>query len=317
MTHRHSPSRDDACRILTEVIGGTIEYIQRFTTGLAHYVYDARLDDGRRFVVRLTPPEQAVEFAGALYWYERLKPLGIPLPDLFYEDVRGTRHGVPVMIMERLPGTDLGHVYDGLTDSQKREISAWVVELQKRTATLPLATGFGYALSYDDPELLPTWQDVLLGSLDRSRRYIESAGVVDVEVVDRVASRLDDFGGYLSQIEPVPFLHDTTTKNVIIGDGDPTGIVDVDSLCFGDPLWTLSLTRMALLAHGHDTAYIDHWEHHLDLTAEQHRASLLYTAIHCTAFLSELGQAFNNESAPPVDADYRWHLLMVLDRLIA
>ncbi len=188
---------------------------------------------------------------------------------------RGTRHGFPVMIMERLPGTDLGHVYDRLSDDQKRRISAWVVDLQRRTATLPQGPGFGYAHSYDDPTLLPTWRDVLLASLERSRRRIESAGVVDVEVVERVESRLADFDDYLRRIEPIPFLHDTTTKNVIIdlqGNGAPSGsgIVDVDSICFGDPLFTLALTRMALLAHGHDTAYIDHWERHLNLTAEQH-----------------------------------------------
>ena len=314
---RRSPNRDDARRIL-EAVCGEVEYIERFTTGLAHYVYDAQLGDGRRFVVRLTSPELAGEFAGALYWYERLTPLGIPLPELFYEDIQGTRHGVPSMIMERLPGTDLGHVYSSLSDDQKRWISAWVVDLQRRTATLPQGPGFGYADSYEDPTLLPTWRDVMLGSLERSRRYILSASVVDVEVVDRVAARLAGFDGYLSRIEPVPFLHDTTTKNVIIDErGNPTGIVDVDSLCFGDPLWTLALTRMALLAHGRGTAYTDHWERHLNLTAEQHRASLLYTALHCVAFLAELGQPFNNESAPPVDPEFHRHLMVTIGSLHA
>ncbi len=311
-----TPNPDDASRILTEVMGEHVEYIERFTTGLAHYVYDARLSDQRCFVVRLTPPAQAGEFAGALYWYERLKPLGIPLPELLYEDVGGTQHGVPVMIMERLSGTDLGHVYSSLSDGQKRRLSAWVIDLQRRTAKLPQGPGFGYALSYDDPALLPTWGDVLLGSLERSRSRIESVGVVDVEVVERVATRLDQFDAYLSRIEPIPFLHDTTTKNVIIDAGEPTGIVDVDSICFGDPLFTPALTRMALLAHGHDTAYVNHWERHLSLTPDQRRASLLYTAIHCVAFLSELGQSFNADAAPPVDPTYRRHLRAVLKSLV-
>jgi aminoglycoside phosphotransferase (APT) family kinase protein len=302
-------------------MGGDVEFIERFTTGLAHYVYDARLGDGRCFVVRLTRPEQSEDFAGALYWYERLKPLGVPLPELFYEDVKGTRQGFPVMIMERLPGTDLGHVYSRLSDEQKRRISTWVVDLQRRTATLPPGPGFGYAHSYDDPTLLPSWRDVLLGSLERSRRRIESVGAVDVEVVERIESRLAGFDDYLRRVEPIPFLHDTTTKNVIIdlqGNGAPSGsgIVDVDSICFGDPLFTVALTRMALLAHGHDTGFVDHWERHLNLTADQHAPSMLYTAIHCAAFLSELGQPFNNEAEPPVDPEYHRHLLAVMDGLV-
>ena len=317
MTPQGSPDQDVARRIVEEVIGGAIAHIARFTTGLAHFVYDVRLSDGRRLVVRLTRPEQAGEFTGARYWYERLRPLGIPLPELLYEDVWGTRHGFPIMLLERLPGTDLGHVYAGLSDEQKRRISAWVAELQRRTATLPPGPGFGYAMSYGDPDLLPTWRAVILGSLERSRRRIQSAGAVAVEAVERVEARLAGFEDYLSQIEPVPFLHDTTTKNVIIDEGgNPTGIVDVDSICFGDPLWTLALTRMALLAHGQDTDYVDHWERHLSLTAEQRRASLFYTAIHCAAFLSELGQPFNNETAPPVDPAYHRHLLTILDALL-
>ena len=313
-----SPSEQDAARILAEVFGCPVASIERFPTGLAHFVYDARLADGRPVVGRLTRREDADEFAGALYWHERLKPLGIPLPELYYEDVWGVRHGFPVMIIERLPGRDLGDVYSSLTGAQKEQISAWVVGLQRRASKLPVGPGFGYALSYDDPALLPTWKDVLLGSLDRSRRRIQSVGVVDAEVVERVRARLGCFDDYLVRIEPVPFLHDTTTKNVIVDRrGQPTGIVDVDTICFGDPLLTLSLTRMALLAHRHDTDYIDHWERHLQLSAEQHAASLLYTAIHCVGFLSELGQPFNNETAPPVDAEYQRHLLGVLDRLVA
>jgi hypothetical protein len=43
----------------------------------------------------------------------------------------------------------------------------------------------------------------------------------------------------LDAIRATPFLHDTTTKNVIVThDGVVSGIVDVDDLCFGDLKWT-------------------------------------------------------------------------------
>ena len=44
----------------------------------------------------------------------------------------------------------------------------------------------------------------------------------------------------LDALSPVPFLHDTTTKNVIVTpEGSFSGIVDVDDLCFGDPRTSL------------------------------------------------------------------------------
>jgi aminoglycoside phosphotransferase (APT) family kinase protein len=298
-------------------MGAEVQWIERFPTGLAHYVYDARLADGRRLVARLTRPEQAGDFAGAVYWHARLKPLGIPLPELLYHDVSGDRHGYPVMLMERLPGADLGDVYPSLSRRQLRSLADWLADLQHRAATLPPGPGFGYALSYGDPTLKPAWRAVLDESLEGRRRHILSAGVVDPEAVDRVHAVLDHFDDYFSSVEPICFLHDTTTKNVIIDRGAPTGIVDVDSVCFGDPLFTPALTHMALLSRGYDAYYVDAWLAALDLTARQRKAATLYTAIHCAAFLSELGQPFNADQAPTIDAAYHRHLLTTLGGLLA
>jgi aminoglycoside phosphotransferase (APT) family kinase protein len=311
------PTEDDATRILTELMGAEVQWLERFPTGLAHYVYDALLADGRRLVARLTRPEQAGDFAGAVYWYHRLKPLGVPLPDLLHFDVSGGRHGFPAMIMERLPGADLGQVYASLSRSQLRFLAGWVVDLQRCVAELPPGPGFGYASSYGDPSLKAGWRAVLDENLERSRQRIQAAGVVDPEAVDRVQALLDSFDPYVSSVEPTCFLHDTTTKNVIIDHGAPTGIVDVDTICLGDPLFTPALTHMALLSRNYDTYYIDAWLSALNLTARQRAATTLYTAIHCAAFLSELGQPFNSDHAPDVDPGYRRHLLATLDRLLA
>jgi hypothetical protein len=73
---------------------------------------------------------------------------------------------------------------------------------------------------------------------------------------------------------------------------------------------------MALLSRGYDTYYIDVWLAALDLSADQRAAFTLYTAIHCAAFLSELGQSFNSDQAPAVDPGYQRHLLIVLDELL-
>jgi len=52
-------------------------------------------------------------------------------------------------------------------------------------------------------------------------------------------------------VEAVPFLHDTTTKNVIVtSEGRFSGIVDVDDLCWGDPRFAPALTLAAMQAFG-------------------------------------------------------------------
>jgi hypothetical protein len=76
------------------------------------------------------------------------------------------------------------------------------------------------------------------------------------------------------------FLDDTTTKHVIVDAGKLSGIVDVDVVCFGDPLFTTVLAQMALLNKGHDLDYIVFWS---DLKEQpeliDHRAVMRLTGI--------------------------------------
>jgi hypothetical protein len=111
--------------------------------------------------------------------------------------------------------------------------------------------------------------------------------------VSRNARRLDD---YFSRVAPIPFLDDTTTKNVLVHDGRLTGIVDVDWVCFGDPLLTVALTRASLLSSGRDLAYTDHWFELFEPSSDQRAALRFYTALFFLDFMSELGHRFNRDT---------------------
>lgn len=295
------PTPEDAAVIVAAWSGSEVISVARFPTGLANYVYDVALADGRRLVARLQQPGAGARFAGAVHWNRTLRPRGVPLPELYAHDLAPEGDGVPFMLLERLPGQDLQHVYRKLTLDQKRRLAERIVAIQRAVGELPRGRGFGYGASCDDPDLLPTWRDVLLTSLARSRARIAAAGVVSSDWVDRVAERLPALDGYLARVEPIPFLDDTTTKNVLIHEGALAGIVDVDWICFGDPLFTVALTRMALLAHRLDPDYIDAWIAELAPSPEQRAALSLYTALFCVDFMSELGSQFNQPGAVPAN----------------
>jgi aminoglycoside phosphotransferase (APT) family kinase protein len=53
--------------------------------------------------------------------------------------------------------------------------------------------------------------------------------------------------GYLDRVAPTCFLDDLTVKNVIVMDGEFQGIVDLDTLCYGDPLYWLSLAEVTVV----------------------------------------------------------------------
>jgi Ser/Thr protein kinase RdoA (MazF antagonist) len=267
--------------------------LRRFPTGNQHYVFDASLEDGTLAVVRMALAEERPAMAGAVHWNGVLRPLRIRLPEIFFSDLESE---FPFLILERLPGEDLGLVVDRLGEEEKRSIAAEVIAMQRVAALLPSAGRFGYAVS---PEQAPhaTWADCLRASLARSRGRIRTAGLVSTHWADQVSRLLEKMAPQWAAIPARAFLHDLTTKNVIVSEGRLSGIVDVDDLCWGDPLFQIALTKMALLSQGSRPTYIDylldsfgpHSANHLDF----------YTALCCLDFLSELGEPFNGN---PLDS---------------
>lgn len=102
---------------------------------------------------------------------------------------------------------------------------------------------------------------------------------------------------------------------MLVNEGGLAGIVDIDDLCFGDPLYVLSLTHMALLSSHSATDYIDFWSNAWELTSLQRTVMRIYTAIHCVGFIGEVGQRFNKEVAE-IDHAKLSYLEGILDSLL-
>ncbi len=310
------PTEHDAATLVQRHLGHAVQTVRRFPTGLANYVYDVLTDDDQAVVVRMQRLGRGAHFAAAVYWYHRLVPHGVPLPRLYYHATDPGPDAFPFMIIERLPGRDLGLAYASLSSEQKRALAVRMVTIQRSVGQLPPGPGFGYACSYDDRNLHPTWTAVLHAVLERGRKRIGAVGLVDLGLVDRVAAKLPVYTRYFAAVEPRPFLDDTTTKNVLVQEGRMTGIVDVDNVCFGDPLLTPALTEIALLSSGHDIDYVRYWTTELQLSAEQQAVLNLYAALFCVDFLSEIGQQFNQDTPAPANPEWVARLVGLLETLL-
>ncbi len=310
------PTEQDAVTIVEAVLQRPVLHVHRFPTGLCHYVYDVVLDNRQQVVARLARADTQALLAGGVAWSHVLRPRGVPLPRLLHADVTATQLPFAFMLLEHLPGVDLGQTYPYLSRHQKQAIAAAVVRIQRQVHRLPQGNGYGYATA--PHAVLPhrSWATFVEQIVLDAQHGIAHVGVVDVRHVDRVHRQLPRFRSYLDAVDPMAFLDDTTTKNVLIDRGAFTGIVDVDEVCYGDPLWTVALTQMALLKQGEDLDYIAAWTALLNLTKEHHRVLSFYTAVFCLIFLSELGQVYNQSAATPVEAHMVYHLTTILDDLV-
>lgn len=290
------PDERIAASIACRVMGWSGAAAKRFPTGSAHFVFDVRPEDGGTpVVVRMGRVEQRLEMGDGLHLMQRLAELGVPLPAIV---ASGTDAPLPWVVMERLPGTDLGDVVRQLPDEQLRAIAIAVAGAQRATLGLGPSVGYGYGYA-SSASTAPhaSWPDVVAANLERSRQRTLEGGFFSLDGVERAARLLRRRWTELERFPASPFLHDTTTKNVIVtAAGAFSGIVDVDDLCFGDPRWAPALTLAVLLAYGGPTRYVDYWMDAAGL-ADDHLFRL-YVAVFLLDLMSEHGLRFNGNERP-------------------
>ncbi|HEX9170630.1 MAG TPA: phosphotransferase [Roseiarcus sp.] len=285
-----TPDRELVAALAVAATGCQPIVVERFNTGLQHYVFEARFADRAPVVVRIAAEQGRAAMIGAAKLSGMLRPLGVPLPRVIAEDLGSP---LPHLVLERLPGTDLGNVVKTLPASRLGAIAAAVARAQRITAGTPSAGRYGYAVAPTDAPR-DRWSEVLEDNLARSRTRIAAAGLFAPAPVDAVSELVAKARGELDSQPAVPFLHDTTTKNVIVTpDGAFSGIVDVDDLCFGDPRYVVALTLASLIAAGAPRVYVDAWMKIANLKND--RIFRLYVALFLVDFMSEHGQTFNQD----------------------
>lgn len=263
--------------------------IKRFEIGHGNYVYKISFSKDK-FVIRINTGEDV--YKDTIYWLDKLMVLGIPVPRVISS---GSYNGLSYLILNYIPGKDLGIVYGDLSDSQKQLIAKEIVNIQNKVATLPKNLGYGYLSSYEDKGYKNTWKEVILEHLQRSRTRIQENKIFDSRKVDQVEQLLERYDNYFSSIEPIPFLDDLSSKNVLVYEGNLSGIIDIDFVCFGDRLYNVGYTRMALMSLDYDTKYIDFMVYEMKLSSLEKEVLILYSLCFCVDFMGERGMKIKDK----------------------
>jgi aminoglycoside phosphotransferase (APT) family kinase protein len=240
-----TPNTGDAATVVRSRLGLKPAEVQRLLTGLCHYVFSVTTSDEQKFVVRVATPDTKRLLMGGIYWNEFLRPVGVPLPRMVATSQEASEIRFPFVILEQLAGADLGAIYQTLSSEDKLRIVGELTAVQQKVSALPDATGFGLAYSYPEPPEYHTWAAALFAILERAQQRMSGSGHPGGSYVEQATQILSRHEAYFGAIRPVPFLDDTTTKNVLVDRGRLTGVVDVDRLCFGDSLLTIGLTKLA------------------------------------------------------------------------
>jgi aminoglycoside phosphotransferase (APT) family kinase protein len=252
------PTEDTAALVVTSMIGEKALSSERLTTGDQYFVFAVKTTNAE-YVIRMTDEKQKDKFCSAIYWQEKLLLLGIPLARFIQADLDIKYSPFPALLMNRLPGDDLCNVYSSLTKTDKKNLANEMVRIQAAMNALPDGKGYGIAESYETIPQDKTWFDFILNRLNLFRDIIKEAAIFDIKNVEYVITLTKKLQNEFDKISPRPFLWDASERNVIVYKGRISGIVDVDDMCFGDPLFVIGLTSTALESEGYDTLYSDYW----------------------------------------------------------
>lgn len=263
-------------QLCIECLSESPQSIERCAVGQGNYVFIVECSE-MKYVVRCS--SECGAYNDTVYWLEQLASLEIPVPKII---ARGKFGEFEYLILTYFEGKDIGLVYPQLSDVEKKEIAREIVRIQDQVA----------ALRIEDVDPQWSWRSTIDEMLERSRERIATNGYFEVEKVDRLWKAAEELDEYFSSIEPIAYLDDVSTKNLLIYNGRISGIVDIDWMGMGDKLTYVALTNMALLNMECDTDYVKYILEEMGLSDIQKRAFLFYTLMFCVDFMGERGMQF-------------------------
>ena len=254
--------------------------IERCAVGTGNYVYIVTCGDVK-YIFRCNITDDS--YADTVYWLNELSALELPIPKVLFH---GQYEYYEYLILTYLQGKDIGLVYQDLTAAEKRKIAKDIIAVQRKVAQLPLKC-------VDDTW---SWVDFIDDMLERAQRRIVCNGYFDSRKVTQVQEQKAYLEAYFRAVKPVAYLDDVTTKNLLVHNGQLSGIVDIDWMGIGDNLTFIALTYVALLNMDYETDYIDYLLEERGCNDMERKAFWFYSLLYCVDFMGERGTQFGDKT---------------------
>jgi len=259
----------------------SVVQIERCSVCIANYVFIVSTAN-EKFVLRCSKDENA--YKDTVYWLNRLSVCEIPIPIVLSE---GKYKDYSYLILSYIRGDDIGNVYCKLNDSEKKQIAKEVVKIQRKVSRLDIHADMEW-----------TWNCFVDKMLNRAEKRIKRKNYFDFNKIYIIKKLQQEIQEYLDKVPIAPYLDDISTKNLLIYEGNVSGIIDIDWMGFGDMLTFVALTRVSLLNMDLDTKYIDYLLDEIRPNTIEYKAFIFYCLIYCVDFMGERGMQFLDKTIP-------------------
>jgi len=254
------------------------ESIKRCAVGIGNQVYIVKCKN-RNYVFRCSEEKNA--YSNTIYWLNELRAINIPVPRVLFH---GKYETYWYLVLTYIEGEDIGSVYPSLTKKEKEKIAEDVIAIQRKVS------GLQPNLSSDW-----SWKASLNGLLDRADQRISENGYFDPGKVMQLRNKMYILNTYFSEVEPIAYLDDISTKNLLIHEGKLSGVIDIDWIGQGDDLTFIAMTYVALKNMEFETDYAEFLLEKRGCTEAEKKAFLFYCLIYCVDFMGERGTRFGDK----------------------
>ena len=253
---------------LAESLIGPVLAVTHQVYGHAGLTFEIKASSGN-YILKTKSESNA--FDHTQHHIEVLNGMGVKVPTVID---RGQFSDFDYLLLSKIHGQDLGYVLGEMTQFQMTKLAEEIVRIEQKISGLPEGEGFGWT-PMKVPGPFATWNDVIVRDSRTSPDYVR----------DEVLK----WQGYFETVRPTCFLDDLTVKNVIVLEGIFQGIVDLDNVCYGDPLYWLSLAEVtSMMDIGvHASHYGDELRRMWQLSNEAAAICDLYNVIQAWFFLSK------------------------------
>ena len=272
---------NEAAEVAQAALKTGVHHVSRQTlTQSGNAIFRVQLADGRAAAVRINPRRGI--FGYTQHNFDALRTLGLPVPNVLASGATAAQGSF--IILEWVPGQDLQYELASMSAQQMTRIAETVSDYQKRVASLPESRGFGWA-PIRRHATAAQWTEIF--GLPSSEEPPDDAPALE-HVRARLRALRRSVEPYFASLRPTCFLDDMTVKNVLVEHGDLQGIIDVDFVCYGDPLMTIG-TTLAHIAADVGEAGSFYGEELLRCAApsrDAQRAIYFYSSLWMTGFLA-------------------------------
>ena len=230
--------------ILEKAFGSGIhaQSVEEMVEGWFNTSYAITLSDGREVILKISPPPgiKLLRYEKEVMYTEvellrRFAGTGkIPVPVVYCSDFSRTVIPCDYFVMERLPGIAYGKIKKSFSLAEREQIETELGRINRAINDIQ-GTAFGIYIQEDSKR--KSWADAFVYMLDA---ILQDALEEEVQFPMGYEQIRELILSRISVLDPVQIpclvhwdLHD---GNVIVKDGEITGIIDCDRAIWGDPL---------------------------------------------------------------------------------